>query len=101
MLPKRACDVMKCEVSRFLKLTSRAVEPLSFIVPRKSELFQDDIFPDTYAGQASMSADELFAGDFKPVKLMSLDPEKRTDASGGGAAFTVTKAKSAEELQKE
>jgi len=100
MLPKKACDVMKCEVSRFLKLTSKAVEPLSMIIPRKSELFQDDIFPDTYAGEASMTADQLFAGDFKPVKLMSLDPEKRVDA-GEGSAFKVTQAKSAAVLQKE
>lgn len=99
MLPKRACDVMKCEVARFLKLTSRSVEPLSFIIPRKSELFQDDIFPDAASGVPAMTCDELFAGTFKPIKTMSLDPEKRTDATQGG--FTVTKAKSAAELQKE
>lgn len=40
MLPKRACNVMKCEIARFLKLTSDSCEPLSFIVPRKSESFQ-------------------------------------------------------------
>ena len=40
MLPKRACAPMRCEVARMLKLTGDAVEPISFIVPRKSEAFQ-------------------------------------------------------------
>lgn len=35
MIPKRGCDVMKCETARLLKLTSNSVEPLSFVVPRK------------------------------------------------------------------
>lgn len=39
MLPKRACDVMRCEVARFLKLTTSAVEPLHFYVPRKVSPF--------------------------------------------------------------
>lgn len=100
MLPKAACDVMKCEVARFLKLSQKNVEPLGVIIPRKSELFQDDIFPDTRNTSApTMSADQLFAGDFKPVKFMSLDPEKRTDTAQSG--FKVTKAKTAAELQKE
>jgi hypothetical protein len=40
MLPKRAMAPLKCEVARMLKLTGDAVEPISFIVPRKSEAFQ-------------------------------------------------------------
>lgn len=76
MLPKRSCNVMKCEVARFLKLTSDSVEPLSFIVPRKSEAFQDDIFPDTIAGVPSLTADEFFAGANSGPKKMSLDPAK-------------------------
>lgn len=75
MLPKRACDVMNCEVNRFLKLTSNSVEPLHAICPRKSDAFQDDIFPDTYAGVPSMTADEWLGGaDYAPAK-MSLRPE--------------------------
>lgn len=35
MVPKRGLDVLKCETTRLLKLTSNSVEPLSFIVPRK------------------------------------------------------------------
>ena len=36
---------MACETARLLKLTANSVEPLSFHVPRKSEAFQEDIFP--------------------------------------------------------
>ena len=39
-LPKRACNVMKCETAIALKLTTNTVEPLKFVVPRKSEAFQ-------------------------------------------------------------
>ena len=38
-----------------------SVEPISFIVPRKSEAFQEDIFPDTNAGVPSLSAGECYA----------------------------------------
>jgi coronin-1B/1C/6 len=40
-LPKRACDVGKCEVARFYKLhPTNLVEPIRMIVPRKSDAFQ-------------------------------------------------------------
>jgi len=64
-VPKRGLDVMRCETARCLKLVSQAgkgsVEPLSFIVPRKSDAFQDDIFPDAFCGAPSMTADEWSA----------------------------------------
>lgn len=47
MLPKRICDVRSVEVSRLLKLTSEAVVPLHFRVPRAEHLkdfFHDDIY---------------------------------------------------------
>jgi coronin-1B/1C/6 len=102
MLPKRSCDVMRCEVARFLKLTSRDVEPLSFIIPRKSELFQDDIFPDCRSGKPSGTATEFFSGTSKKPVLMSLDPAKRESGattSSSAPAFKVLK--SATELQAE
>jgi coronin-1B/1C/6 len=77
ILPTRAMQVMKCEVVRMLKLTANTVEPLSFICPRKSDLFQADLYPDCYAGKSAMSADDFFAG--KPIKkplMMSMDPDK-------------------------
>jgi coronin-1B/1C/6 len=84
MLPKRTCNVMKCEVARFLKLTSDSAEPISFIVPRKSEAFQEDIYPDTVANTPSLDAASWFNGKTVVPKKMSLDPHK-----GGASAHAA------------
>jgi len=73
-VPKRGLDVMKCETARALKLTSTTVEPLSFIVPRKSDAFQEDIFPPTFAGVPSQNCDEWLSGMLNNMVLQSLDP---------------------------
>lgn len=84
-LPKRACDVMKCETAIALKLTGNAVEPLKFIVPRKSDAFQEDLYPPTFSGIPSHTADEWMKGSEKAPKLCSLDP-----AMGGAEVANVT-----------
>lgn len=81
MVPKRALNVMSCETARLMKLTTNSVEPLSFFVPRKSEAFQDDIYPDTFSGVPSHSADEWMGGSTLPPMLKSLNP-----SGGGGSA---------------
>ena len=103
MIPKRCVNVMGCEIARLLKLTSNSVEPLSFIVPRKSEMFQPDIFPDCYAGTPAMDADEFFGGKDAPPPTMSLDPSKNGGGGGGGGkkATGLKKLKSASALQKD
>jgi coronin-1B/1C/6 len=73
-VPKRALNILTNETARLLKLTTNSVEPLSFFVPRKSEGFQEDIFPETFSGEPSHTADEWLAGSDKPPKLMSLNP---------------------------
>jgi len=74
MLPKRAVNVSECEIVRLLKLGTKMMEPISFQVPRKSELFQDDIFPDTFSGEYTLTADEWLAGKNGEVKKTSLAP---------------------------
>lgn len=79
VMPKRGVDVSACELFRFYKLhaTKDMVEPISMIVPRKSSVFQEDIFPDTSAPQPAMSGEEWLAGrDAYPV-LMSLRPDSQ------------------------
>lgn len=100
MVPKRSCNVMKCEVVRMLKLTPDSVEPMSFICPRKSDLFQDDLFPDCYAGKPALSAEEFFDGKTKPPVKMSMDPAKRPKEAGE-TTISVKKVKSKQELEKE
>jgi len=58
MVPKRMVNVSECEIVRFLKVGTKTMEPISFQVPRKSDVFQDDIFPDCFSGEFSLSASE-------------------------------------------
>ncbi len=69
VLPKRGCDTTQCEIFRFYKLhaTKDFVEPISMIVPRKSESFQDDIYPETPAPTPSLTG--------KPLSLI-MNPEQ-------------------------
>ena len=61
VLPKRGCETHQCEIFRFFKLhaTKDLVEPISMIVPRKSEMFQDDIYPETAAPTPSLTGSLL------------------------------------------
>jgi hypothetical protein len=73
-LPKRSLNVSECEIARGLKLHTNKVEPISFRVPRKSDIFQDDLYPDTYAGEPSLSIEEWSNGANAEPKLRSLAP---------------------------
>lgn len=58
MLPKRVCDIRNIEVCRLLKLTTEAVIPISFKVPRADHLkvyFHDDIYPPVRSKTAKVS----------------------------------------------
>ena len=101
LVPKRGLDIMSCEVTRVLKLTSNAIEPLRFIVPRKSDAFQDDIFPDSFAGVPSQTADEWLAGENKAPVLMSLRPGGGGTSTGAAPPKPANIPKSAMVLQKE
>eukprot|EP01096_Ripella_sp_DP13-Kostka_P010029 TRINITY_DN38_c0_g1_i1.p1 TRINITY_DN38_c0_g1~~TRINITY_DN38_c0_g1_i1.p1 ORF type:complete len:450 (-),score=217.46 TRINITY_DN38_c0_g1_i1:73-1422(-) len=71
--PKTAVDVSICEVASILKVADSYVEPISFQVPRKSELFQDDIFPPTAGPDAALTAAEYLGGrDADPI-LVNLE----------------------------
>ncbi|XP_070492488.1 coronin-1C-like isoform X2 [Chironomus tepperi] len=72
-MPKRALNVATCEIFRFYKLhaTGNVVEPISFIVPRKSSLFQADIYPDTLSTTPAMNINEWFVlgKNAKPILM--------------------------------
>lgn len=97
-VPKRALNTSKCEVARALRMLGDKIQPVSFQVPRKSDIFQKDIYPDTYAGTHSMTAAEYAAGENKAPNTQSMDPKLRP---GAKEAVTFTKKKSAAELQVE
>ncbi|XP_035670758.1 coronin-2B-like isoform X1 [Branchiostoma floridae] len=73
-MPKRGLNTKRCEIFRFYKLHSARglCEPVSMIVPRRSEQFQEDIYPDTPGCRPSLSAEEWLSGYNRPPVLMSL-----------------------------
>jgi coronin-1B/1C/6 len=91
---KRGLNVAGNETARLLKLTSTSVEPLSFMVPRKSKGFQEDLYPDTASFEpvhATPSA-WLAAKENAGPKLLSLKnmPQSQTisvlHSKGSGAS---------------
>lgn len=87
-VPKRGLDIMSCETMRLLKLTNTdGIHPLKFIVPRKSEAFQDDIFPPAPAPAPAHTCTEWLKGSSKMPITMKLDPKSMAAAGidGGGS----------------
>jgi len=81
-LPKAMCDVSKCEVAICYRVMKDWISPVSFQVPRKSEMFQADIFPDTYAGKPVMTAEEWAGGANKAPLKKSMKPGTAGPAGG-------------------
>eukprot|EP00127_Corallochytrium_limacisporum_P000540 Clim_evm5s17 gene=Clim_evmTU5s17 len=83
-LPKRGVDVSRCEISRAFKLTATGiVEPVSFLVPRKSDQFQDDLYPETGGDNPALEADDWLSGKNGTLSKISLkDGFKATEKAG-------------------
>lgn len=69
MMPKRGCDVTTCEIAKFYRLNNNGLcQVISMTVPRKSDLFQEDLYPDTLAEDAAITAEKWIMGeDADPV----------------------------------
>jgi coronin-1B/1C/6 len=86
LVPKRGLDVMQHETARVLKVTNNAgVHPLRFHVPRKSDAFQEDIFPPTASAVPSHTFAEWMDGSSKDPVTVSLNPGADGGANGGSA----------------
>ncbi|XP_065173133.1 coronin-6 isoform X2 [Atheta coriaria] len=87
MMPKRGNDVTSCEISRFYRLNNSGLcQVITMTVPRKSELFQEDLYPDTLGDTAALSADDWISGkDAEPLLISLKDgykpPESKTTLS--------------------
>lgn len=70
-LPKRGVNMHDNEVTRAYKTVNDSyIEPISFIVPRRAETFQEDVYPPTIGLKPAMSAKEWFDGATKvPPKI--------------------------------
>ncbi|KAM3416884.1 Coronin [Cercospora zeina] len=62
-MPKRGVNTHDNEITRaFKSVDDLYIEPISFVVPRRAETFQDDIYPPTVGTQPAMSSEEWFQG---------------------------------------
>jgi len=71
-MPKRGCNFMSCEINRFYRVNNVGFcQVIEFKVPRKSELFQDDLFPDTISDVPALTAEQWFVEkkDSDPILL--------------------------------
>ena len=72
MLPKRGCDASICETAKFYRTDAKGFcQVISFTVPRKSEIFQADLYPDTQSGESALSAEDFQANAVGQATLPS------------------------------
>ncbi|CEF66799.1 Coronin-1C [Strongyloides ratti] len=72
---KRAMNYNENETARIYKLTTKGVvDVLQFFVPRKSDLYQADLYPDTRSLVPAMTAEEFVEGKNAPPNLMVVNP---------------------------
>lgn len=102
--PKLGMDLSSCEIARMLKLTATAVEPISFTVPRKSDVFQDDLYPPTFSGEPTVSATEWASGKSGEPKMIQMKPGQEAPKQKETSFQTVVvekKERSGKDLQDE
>lgn len=73
-MPKRGINLHENEVLRAFKTVNDSyIEPISFIVPRRSEMFQSDIYPPTTGLKPGTTAAEWFDGKTAMPPKISLE----------------------------
>jgi coronin-1B/1C/6 len=73
-MPKRGINLHENEVLRCFKTVNDSfIEPVSFIVPRRAEMFQSDIFPPTNGLKPGVTAEEWFGGKTALPPKISLE----------------------------
>uniref|UniRef100_A0A1L8E5K7 Coronin n=1 Tax=Nyssomyia neivai TaxID=330878 RepID=A0A1L8E5K7_9DIPT len=90
MMPKRGCDVNINEIAKFYRLNNNGFcQVISMTVPRMSELFQEDLYPDTISDEPAITAEEWSAGKDADPTLVSL--KGGYISPGQAKQLTVTK----------
>ncbi|KAM3187501.1 hypothetical protein ACTXT7_002146 [Hymenolepis weldensis] len=91
-MPKRGLNVYQNEIARFYKLHTKGFcEVISFTVPRKSVLYQDDLYPDTVGDVPALSADEWMSGkDADPILMSRFSECCRMTINSNPIPRTVT-----------
>jgi len=92
-IPKRDVVVNDNEVYRMYKLQSAntgIITPVSFTVPRKSDIFQDDLYPDAVSAVPALQPNEWFEGKNAEPNRFQMSTKfigkvaKKAAAGGGG-----------------
>jgi len=73
VLYRRHCNVSTNEIIRLYQVTGTQLRPLHFQVPRKSDLFQDDLFPPCRGDEPNLSLKAWLGGENATPKLVSLE----------------------------
>lgn len=75
-LHKKYLNTHECEIARFFKLTNQNnVEIVHFNVPRRTEVFQDDLYPETYDVAPVLTADEWYSGMNRDRPMIRITPD--------------------------
>ncbi|KAH8279507.1 hypothetical protein KR026_011951 [Drosophila bipectinata] len=92
LMPKRGCDVTTCEVAKFYRMNNNGLcQVISMTVPRKSDLFQEDLYPDTLAEDAAITAEEWIDGkDADPLTFSLKD--RVSIVQGGYVSSSASKS---------
>lgn len=73
-VPKRGVHLHENEIMRAYKtVNDNWIEPVSFVVPRRAEVFQSDIYPPTTGLKPAVSGKEWFAGKSGVPPKVSLE----------------------------
>jgi len=88
VLPKRGVNIKSCEIMRFYRVlpNKNLIEVVNWTVPRKSDMFQADLYPDTAANRPAIEADEWHAGQHAdpimvPIQSLQEGTEKKSKSS--------------------
>lgn len=112
LLPKTTCDVRSLEITRMLRMTTSAVQPVSFTLPRAQDLkayFNDDIYPDCRDFSAApLNAADWIGGAAAEVPLVSLRPagmellsEKPVEERTSNSAILMAKVQEERRLERQ
>ncbi|KAG0632843.1 hypothetical protein HOY80DRAFT_706767 [Tuber brumale] len=89
-LPKRGVALHENEIMRAFKTVNDTyIEPISFIVPRRAETFQSDIYPPCFNGEAVLTAGAWLGGQNAEQQTMDLEALYGGDAQSSAAPKTL------------
>ncbi|RPB02162.1 DUF1900-domain-containing protein [Choiromyces venosus 120613-1] len=88
-LPKRGVALHENEIMRAFKTVNDTyIEPISFIVPRRAETFQSDIYPPCFNGEVVLTADAWLGGENAEQKTLDLETLYDGDGQPGSVPKT-------------